>query len=85
MTATAKKVLGLDLVADYRERLTSLLDMPHAGALVGKTPGGSDLRRTNLGNSSQWSALLYGTYYVDIHGDEGNDVAVIGGAGNTYA
>lgn len=35
--------------------------------------------------SGQWSALLYGTYYVDIHGDEGNDVAVIGGAGNTYA
>lgn len=50
--------LGLELIAEFRERLAWALDMPMTGAPAGYTPGGSEIRRFRLRRFKQYAILL---------------------------
>lgn len=50
--------LGLDLLTEYRERLTLALKMPQSGVLAGTTPGGSEIRRFRLKRFGRYAILM---------------------------
>jgi len=50
--------LGEDLVAEYRQRLASALDVPGAGALAGKTRLGTEVRRYRLKRFERFAILI---------------------------
>jgi plasmid stabilization system protein ParE len=50
--------LGLELVAEFRERLAWALDMPTTGSPVGHTPGGREIRRFRLRRFKRFAILL---------------------------
>jgi toxin ParE1/3/4 len=50
--------LGLELVAEFRERLAFALEMPGAGAPAGHTPGGNEIRRHRLRRFKRYAILL---------------------------
>jgi hypothetical protein len=50
--------LGLELVAEFRERLSFALEVPGTGAPAGHTPGGSEIRRFRLRRFKRYAMLL---------------------------
>jgi hypothetical protein len=50
--------LGVELVAEFRERLAAALEMPATGALAGHTPGGKEIRRFRLQRFKRYAILL---------------------------
>lgn len=58
-----RKGLGLELLAEFRERLAWALEMPTTGAPAGYTPGGSQIRRFRLRRFKRYAILL-----ATIHG-----------------
>jgi toxin ParE1/3/4 len=50
--------LGLELVAEFRERLAFALELPSAGSPAGRTPGGSEIRRFRLSRFKRYAILL---------------------------
>ena len=50
--------LGLELVAEYRERTALAMEMPGSGALAGHTPGGVEIRRFRLRRFKRYAILM---------------------------
>lgn len=50
--------LGLELVAEFRERLAWALDMPTTGSPAGHTPSGSEIRRFRLRRFKRFAMLI---------------------------
>ncbi|MCH9683637.1 MAG: type II toxin-antitoxin system RelE/ParE family toxin [Deltaproteobacteria bacterium] len=53
-----RRGLGLELVAEFRERVASALEMPGVGSPVGKTPGGNIIRRYRLRRFKRYAILM---------------------------
>ena len=72
--------LGLELVAEFHERLTLALENPGLGSSGGYTPGGNDIRRFRLRNFRRYAIVM-----VRIDVGEARDVPrpIASGAANS--
>lgn len=50
--------LGLELVAEFRERLAFALENPGLGAAGGHTPGGNEIRRFRLRKFKRYAIVM---------------------------